>query len=355
MEIEVKNLGKKFHGTHVLENINLKIQSGEMLALLGPSGSGKTTLLRIIAGLEFADCGEILFDGKDIQHRPLKERQVGFVFQHYALFKHLNVFENVAFGLRVKAKRDRISEFKITRKVMKLLKLMHLEDFLHHYPYQLSGGQRQRVALVRALAVDPKVLLLDEPFGALDAKVRKELCAWIRMLHDEIQISSILVTHDQAEALGAADRVCIMHKGRIVQCGTPEEIWYHPKNRFVYDFMGEHNAFDAWKDEHDQTHLMGSDVLFGRRKKSPPSASGKKIKIYTRAHELYITRVPDDDFEYIPAKVIYINSTGPLIKIEMKRHNNQVIQAALSKRSFDELVIKKGDVLYVRPQEHCFR
>lgn len=354
MEIEVKNIKKKYHGVVVLDNISLKIQTGEMLALLGPSGSGKTTLLRIIAGLEYADSGTILFDGQDVENKPLKERKVGFVFQHYVLFKHLNVFENVAFGLRVKPKQDRPSEYSIKRKVMKLLKLMHLQKFHHHFPYQLSGGQRQRVALVRALAVDPKILLLDEPFGALDAKVRKELCGWVRMLHDEIQISSIFVTHDQEEAMAIADRVCIMNQGKIVQIGTPEEVWYQPKNSFVYDFISEHNVFEVWKDKNDHFHLLGSDVIQGpEKKRRPRMIEGKKIKIFTRSHELHITKTPDEK-EYIPVKVIYINSTGQLIKIEMKRRNNQIIQAAISKNLFDELMIKKGDILYIRPHEINF-
>src|ERR1039458_5473531 len=227
MSVEVKNVTKKFGSFTALDNVSLKVESGELVALLGPSGSGKTTLLRTIAGLEFPDPGgaQVLFYGAEVTAIPASERKAGFAFQHYALFGHLSVFENIAFGLRVRPKATRPPETEIRARVEKLLKLIQLEPMAKRFPSQLSGGQRQRVSLARALAVEPKVLLLDEPFGALDAKVRKELRRWLRRLHDEIHITSIFVTHDQEEALEVADRVVLMNQGRVEQIGTPEQVY----------------------------------------------------------------------------------------------------------------------------------
>src|SRR5664280_2507916 len=245
MSVEVKNVTKKFGSFTALDNVSLKVESGELVALLGPSGSGKTTLLRTIAGLEFPDSGDaqVLFYGEDVTTIPASERKAGFAFQHYALFRHLNVFENIAFGLRVRPKTTRPPEAEIRARVEKLLKLIQLEPMAKRFPSQLSGGQRQRIALARALAVEPKVLLLDEPFGALDAKVRKELRRWLRRLHDELHITSIFVTHDQEEALEVADRVAIMNHGKIEQVGTPAEVYDNPANAFVYRFLGDVNLF----------------------------------------------------------------------------------------------------------------
>ena len=243
MSIEIRNVSKQFGDFQALRDVSLDIASGELIALLGPSGCGKTTLLRIIAGLETADVGTIHFSGEDTTDVHVRERNVGFVFQHYALFRHMTVFENVAFGLRVKPRSERPSEAQIKKKVMDLLKLVQLDWLAERYPSQLSGGQRQRIALARALAVEPKVLLLDEPFGALDAKVRKELRRWLRRLHDELHVTSIFVTHDQEEALEVADRVVVMNKGRIEQVGTPQEVWEHPASPFVYGFLGDVNLF----------------------------------------------------------------------------------------------------------------
>ena len=234
MSIEIRNIHKQFGDFTALDNVSLDIESGELVALLGPSGCGKTTLLRIIAGLETADAGTIAFSGEDTTHVHVRERQVGFVFQHYALFRHMTVFENVAFGLRVRPRATRPSETEIQRKVHELLGLVQLDWLADRYPSQLSGGQRQRIALARALAVEPKVLLLDEPFGALDAKVRKELRRWLRRLHDELNVTSIFVTHDQEEALEVADRVVLMNKGHIEQIGSPQDVWDHPASPFVY-------------------------------------------------------------------------------------------------------------------------
>src|SRR5574344_2237040 len=246
MKIEVKNLTKYFGNFTALENINLDIVEGELLALLGPSGSGKTTLLRMIAGLETVDdkdSGEILFNGVNVAKKDIGERDIGFVFQHYALFRHMTVFENIAFGLRVKPKKQRLSNKEIEEKVTKLLKLIQLDGFASRFPWQLSGGQRQRVALARALAPKPNFLLLDEPFGALDTKVRKELRRWLRQLHDELGMTSLFVTHDQEEALEVADRVVLMNAGKVEQIGTPAEVYDQPATPFVYGFLGSVNLF----------------------------------------------------------------------------------------------------------------
>ncbi|MGH9895334.1 MAG: sulfate/molybdate ABC transporter ATP-binding protein, partial [bacterium] len=243
MSIEVRNLRKTFGGFVALDNVSLDVPRGELVALLGPSGSGKTTLLRIIAGLEPADRGTIHFHGEDTTDVPVRERQVGFVFQHYALFRHMSVFENVAFGLRVRPRKVRPSEQEIRETVMGLLHLVQLDFLAERRPSELSGGQRQRVALARALAVKPKVLLLDEPFGALDAKVRKELRRWLRRLHEDVHVTSVFVTHDQEEALEVSDRVVIMNEGRVEQSGTPEDVYQHPTTPFVYGFLGDVNLF----------------------------------------------------------------------------------------------------------------
>ena len=245
MRIEVRQLSKRFEETLVLDRVDLEIDEREFLGLLGPSGSGKTTLLRILAGLEFPDSGDVLLDGEDALSIGFRERQIGFVFQHYALFNHMRVFENVAFGLKVRPRRKRPSRADIEARVRELLKLVQLEDFEERFPAQLSGGQRQRVALARALATDPKVLLLDEPFGALDAKVRVELRRSLREIHDTTGLTTVFVTHDQEEALDLADRVAIINHGTIEQIGAPTEIYEAPKTPFVFDFLGRTNGFDC--------------------------------------------------------------------------------------------------------------
>ena len=237
--IEVKNIVKKFGAFAALDHVDLKVANGELVALLGPSGSGKTTLLRIIAGLDWPDAGEVSFDGENALAHGASERHVGFVFQHYALFRHMTVFENVAFGLRVQPRAVRKDEAAIRARVKELLDLVQLDWLSSRYPSQLSGGQRQRIALARALAIEPRILLLDEPFGALDAKVRKELRQWLRSLHHEINVTSIFVTHDQEEALEVANRVVVMDKGRIVQIGTPGDVYDNPATAFVHSFIGE--------------------------------------------------------------------------------------------------------------------
>ena len=237
MSLEVRHIRKAFGDFHALNDVSLTFPSGELVALLGPSGCGKTTLLRVIAGLETADSGQVLLEGEDASDTQVRERQVGFVFQHYALFRHMTVFENVAFGLRIKPRKLRPDKAAIEKKVHALLSLVQLDWLADRYPAQLSGGQRQRIALARALAVEPRVLLLDEPFGALDAKVRKELRQWLRRLHDELHITSIFVTHDQEEALEVADRVVLMNHGQVEQVGTPQSVVEHPGTDFVAKFL----------------------------------------------------------------------------------------------------------------------
>ncbi len=241
MNVEVTNVSKKFGNFVALDNISINIPKGDIIALLGPSGCGKTTLLRIIAGLETPDSGVIKFFGEDLTNKQVKDRKVGFVFQHYALFRHMNVFENVAFGLRVRPRKIRPDKKTIHENVMRLISLVQLEGFVNRFPSELSGGQRQRVALARALAVEPTVLLLDEPFGALDAKVRKELRSWLRRLHDEIHVTSVFVTHDQDEALEVSDSIVIVNKGKIEQIGSPIEVCDNPVNPFVADFLSDVN------------------------------------------------------------------------------------------------------------------
>lgn len=377
MSIKVKDIRKTFGKYLALNNVSIQVEPGEFLALLGPSGSGKTTLLRIISGLEHADWGEVYLKGESTLEKPIRERSVGFVFQHYALFRHMTVFENIAFGLRVKPFRDRLSNSEIHDRVMQLIQLVHLDGMQDQYPSQLSGGQRQRVALARVLAVEPKVMLLDEPFGALDAKVRKELRQWLRRLHDEMHITTIFVTHDQEEAMEIADRVAIMNHGKIVQVGTPEEIWTKPANAFVYDFLGNYNEFLAWKDEQGNIHLCSDDMLaeaehamaeskvkltlfqrilrfFGLfRPPTPPTPTPPKkhyLKLFVRPFELILTKDAPKEDESVPGQIVHINPAGSLIKIDMERKNGHLIQAEIPQEMMDTLQIKKGDLLWVTPK-----
>src|SRR5438034_1507571 len=306
MSIEVRHLYKRFGNTVVCDNLNLDIPAGELVALLGPSGSGKTTLLRIIAGLEVPDTGSVLFHGENATNTDVRERQVGFVFQHYALFGHMTIFENVAFGLRVRPKATRPGDKDIKAKVMELLKLVQLDWIADRYPHQLSGGQRQRIALARALAVEPKVLLLDEPFGALDAKVRRELRRWLRKLHDEMHITSVFVTHDQEEALEVADRVAVMNKGKIEQIGTPDEVYDKPANKFVYNFLGNVNLFHG-RVHGGQVELHAS----GNGDASPPT-------VYVRPHDIDLTRAPAGESP-IAVRVDHISPVGPIVRLHLER------------------------------------
>ena len=307
MSIEVRNLNKRFGKTVVCDNINIDIPSGQLVALLGPSGSGKTSLLRIIAGLEQPDSGTVHFHGQDTTQEDVRDRQVGFVFQHYALFGHMSIFENVAFGLRVRPRKNRLPEAKIVEKVMSLLNLVQLDWLSDRFPHQLSGGQRQRIALARALAVEPKVLLLDEPFGALDAKVRKDLRRWLRRLHDEMHITSVFVTHDQDEAMEVADRIVVMNRGKVEQEGTPDEVYDHPATPFVLQFLGDVNLFRG-----RLSHGPASEV--DTQESMPPL--DEEIS-YVRPHELEIIGTPDEGS--LPATLMQTLTVGPRTRMEFKR------------------------------------
>jgi len=344
--IEVRNVTKTFGGFIALNDVSVSVAPGELLALLGPSGCGKTTLLRIIAGLEQPNSGGVYFQGEDTTARSLRDRNVGFVFQHYALFRHMTVFENVAFGLRVRPKKTRPSKQKIHDKVMELLSLVQLDTQAFRYPSQLSGGQRQRVALARALAVEPAVLLLDEPFGALDARVRIELRQWLRRLHDEIHITSVFVTHDQEEALEVADRVVVMNKGRIEQEGTPEEVYEHPINPFVFNFLGNVNLF------HGRVHEGHTDL--GAMQVHTPEHADVQDKAaigYVRPHDLALSRVKDCG-PSIEAVVKHINPIGPIIRIGLQRvDTGEPIQAELTREQHQDLNLKAGEQVFVSPRK----
>jgi sulfate transport system ATP-binding protein len=345
MSIEIQNINKRFNGFHALRNVNLTVPSGELVALLGPSGSGKTTLLRIIAGLEFAEEGTILFNGEEATHRNAKERQVGFVFQHYALFRHMNVFQNVAFGLQVKPRKERLSKGEISDKVHKLLRLVQLEQLAKRYPAQLSGGQRQRVALARALAVEPQVLLLDEPFGALDAKVRQELRRWLRKLHDEIHVTSLFVTHDQEEALEVADRIVVMNEGQVEQIGTPEEVYDKPANPFVLNFLGNVNLFHGRVHEGDAKIADISVDLpaYGE-------ADGTAVVAYVRPYDIEINRSRQGS-EEIEAVVRRIQGAGAVARFELERlDTREIIEAELTKERYRELGLRSGEKVFMKPR-----
>ena len=290
MSIQVKNIEKHFGAFHALNNISLDFPDGQLVALLGPSGCGKTTLLRIIAGLESADGGQVILEGEDATNVHVREREVGFVFQHYALFRHMTVFDNIAFGLRVRPRSTRPSEAEIKKRVTRLLDLVQLGFLADRYPAQLSGGQRQRIALARALAVEPRVLLLDEPFGALDAKVRKELRRWLRTLHDELHITSIFVTHDQEEALEVADQIIVMNKGNVEQIGSPREVYEKPATPFVFDFLGQANRFEGQNNA--GTIQIGEDRIQLDSLRNAPSGD---VIAFARPDELRIHAQPQDN------------------------------------------------------------
>ena len=333
MSIEIRQLRKAFGKTVVCDDLNLDIPSGELVALLGPSGSGKTTLLRIIAGLEVPDAGSVRFHGQDTTHTDVRERQVGFVFQHYALFGHMSIFENVAFGLRVRPKATRPSEAAIRKKVTELLKLVQLDWIADRYPHQLSGGQRQRIALARALAVEPKVLLLDEPFGALDAKVRKELRRWLRRLHDEVHVTSVFVTHDQEEAMEVADRVVVMNEGRIEQQGTPDQVYDHPASPFVLNFLGDVNLFH------------------GRLGHGPGAPAGEVS--YVRPHELQILAQPEEGS--LPVVLGQVLTVGPNTRLEFRRRDDAgYVDVELPRSEYqtlrDSLGLGPGSEVHLRPR-----
>ena len=334
MSIEIENISKQFGNFKALSEVGLTIPSGELVALLGPSGSGKTTLLRIIAGLETPDSGRILFNGEDTTLSHVRERRVGFVFQHYALFKHMTVFNNVAFGLNVRPKQTRPSKAETRDKVNELLRLVQLEGMANRYPAQLSGGQRQRIALARALAVEPQVLLLDEPFGALDAQVRAELRRWLRRLHDEIHVTSVFVTHDQEEALEVADRIVVMNKGKIEQSGTPDQVYEHPANPFVLNFLGNVNLF------HGRLHQAGGQ-----------QETGGSAVSYVRSHDIEIDR-SQQDATALKAEVKHIQKLGPAVRVTLAiEGNTEFVEAELTRDVFQNLGLQPGEQVYVRPRQ----
>jgi sulfate transport system ATP-binding protein len=321
MAIDARHVSKTFAKYAALRDVSLHVNQGELVALLGPSGSGKTTLLRIIAGLDTPDPNpetEVIVNGDDISRQPLSQRRVGFVFQHYALFRHMSVFENVAFGLRVRPRKERLPEYKLRKRVNDLLELIQLTRWSSHFPSQLSGGQRQRVALARALAIEPNVLLLDEPFGALDAKVRQELRRWLRTLHERVHVTSVLVTHDQEEALEVADRVVIMNNGKIEQAGTPDEVFHRPASEFVLRFLGNVNLF------HGRTLV--------------------------RPHELDIDIVRLDA-DAVAARVTRIQSAGPVVRVELKSEAGEELTVELSHERHRDLGLVAGADVFVRVKE----
>jgi sulfate transport system ATP-binding protein len=344
MSISVQNVSKKFGAFIALDGVSVECPAGQLVALLGPSGSGKTTLLRIIAGLEVPDAGNVLFHRDDITNHSARDRHVGFVFQHYALFRHMTVFENVAFGLRVR----QWPEEKVRARVLELLQLVRLEEKANRYPAELSGGQKQRIALVRALAADPKVLLLDEPFGALDAKVRSELRSWLRRFHDEFHVTSIFVTHDQEEAFEVADRVVVMNKGKIEQEGTPIEVFEHPATAFVMDFLGNVNKLPV--------RVEGGRALLGETSqvevpaKLFESAEKGRIDAYIRPHELDISRSVDEG-NCLLAKVVHVNPAGSVVKIRLLAEDfGLMITVDVSPERFKSLALKPGDTVFVTPK-----
>ena len=334
MSIQVKNIHKSFGAFTALGDVSLDFPTGELVALLGPSGCGKTTLLRIIAGLETADRGQVLLDGEDASDTHVRERQVGFVFQHYALFRHMTVFDNVAFGLRVKPRKTRPSEKEIANKVHDLLKLVQLDWLSDRFLPQLSGGQRQRIALARALAVEPRVLLLDEPFGALDAKVRKELRRWLRRLHDELHITSIFVTHDQEEALEVADRVVLMDHGVVEQVGTPNEVYERPATPFVYGFLGAVNRFEG-RTENGILRVGDQALTHGHT-----LAAARQVQAYARPHELQILTAPNA--EGLAARVDRVLTFGASSRIELTGPDGQHLEAEVSRDEAAALNLQTG-------------
>jgi sulfate transport system ATP-binding protein len=325
MSIEVRNLWKRFGDFTALRDVSLHVQPGELVALLGPSGSGKTTLLRLIAGLERPDAGSISFDGEDASERSARDRRVGFVFQHYALFRHMNVFENVAFGIRVQKRGVRPPESSIQLRVHELLDLVQLEGLARRMPTQLSGGQRQRVALARALAVQPRVLLLDEPFGALDARVRRELRRWLRRLHDELGITSLFVTHDQEEALELADRVVVVNEGRIEQIGAPDEVYRRPATPFVFGFLGEANWIES-------------------------TVGGRASRMGFRPDEIELSLQPLDGHGFA-ARVTRVQSLGSRAKLELVADSGAVLQADVPSERVRALGLEPGRVVFAAPRE----
>jgi sulfate transport system ATP-binding protein len=340
MSIQVREVSKRFGRFVALDRVSFEVPQGSLVALLGPSGSGKTTLLRIIAGLEGPDSGAVLHGEEEVTDRPPRERNVGFVFQHYALFRHMSVFENIAFALRVR----RRPKAEVEQRVRELLRLIRLEGLEGRYPSQLSGGQRQRVALARALAARPRVLLLDEPFGALDARVRQELRQWLRRLHDELNVTSLFVTHDQEEAFAVADRVVLLNGGRVEQEGSPAQLFEHPASPFVLDFLGNVNVFHG-QVQHGVARLAGLELTWP----DYPHAEERPAAGYIRPHELDIARLPPDGSS-LHARVVHIVPTGALARVELAR-GEHAIHVEISSDRLGELGLAPGESVYLTPRK----
>lgn len=341
MSITVNNISKRFGQFAALDQVSLNVPNGQLTALLGPSGSGKTTLLRIIAGLESPDAGSVRHHDEDVTNLSPKDRNVGFVFQHYALFRHMSVFDNVAFGMQIrKLPKDQIRD-----RVMELLRLVRLENLERRYPSQLSGGQRQRVALARALAVQPKVLLLDEPFGALDAKVRQELRQWLRRLHDEIHLTSVFVTHDQEEAFEVADQVVVMRGGKIEQAGSPQDVFNHPATPFVMDFLGQVNVFHG--------RVQNGRAVIGNMVLEYPdyaATESRAAAVYVRPHELELDDSPSGASS-LRAKILHINPTGSMTRVQLLAEEfDFLIHVDTNHQRCAELKLAPGNHVYVMPK-----
>lgn len=328
MGIVVENVTKQFGSFQAVSNVSLEIQSGALVALLGPSGSGKSTLLRLIAGLETPDNGRIWLTGEDATHRTVQDRNIGFVFQHYALFKHMTVRKNIAFALELR----KVPATKIKKRVEELIDLVQLSGLGDRYPSQLSGGQRQRVALARALAVEPKVLLLDEPFGALDAKVRKDLRVWLRRLHDEVHVTTVFVTHDQEEAMEVSDEIVVMNKGKVEQIGTPAEIYDHPASAFVMSFIGPVNVLPST-----------SRIFEGNRFESTHP------EIFLRPQDILVETSPNGTS--VAARVSRLIHLGWEVQAELTLDDGQVVTAHLTRDRFDQLNLQPQQRVYVKPKE----
>ncbi|MGC7559613.1 sulfate/molybdate ABC transporter ATP-binding protein [Pasteurella sp. PK-2025] len=346
MSIRIENLQKYFGRFHALQNINLQFHPKQLTSLLGPSGCGKTTLLRIIAGLEFADSGRIFFEDRDVTHLSAKDRGVGFVFQHYALFQNMTVFDNVAFGLQVKPRKERPSSEEIREKVTALLQLVKLAHLAHRYPNQLSGGQRQRIALARSLAVQPKVLLLDEPFGALDAQVRKELRRWLRDLHQELNVTSIFVTHDQDEALDVSDRIVVMNQGQIEQIDNPNGIYHAPQTPFVTQFVGDVNVFNGHIDQGKL--VVGEFAHHITQANVTAPVENQSATAYIRPYELTLSR--DKENALATGKISHINAIGFVVRIEIESpQSEQPIEVILTKAAYLQAQYQLNEQVYLVP------
>lgn len=347
MSIEIRSVTRTFGSFRALDDVSLTVGTGRLVALLGPSGSGKTTLLRIIAGLDAPDDdrGVIRFHDEDVGRTHASRRGVGFVFQHYALFRHMTVFENVAFGLRVMPRRRRPGGREVRERVHGLLTLVQLDQLAARYPHQLSGGQRQRVALARALAVQPRVLLLDEPFGALDARVRKELRAWLRRLHEEIGVTSVLVTHDQDEALEVADDIVVMNQGQIEQAGTPDDVFHNPQTEFVMRFLGEVNAFHG-RVEGGRVHAGPMTVPWPEERRTRCGSA----RVFVRPHDFTIDTRCEKPGESIPAEVVRVHSAGAGVRLELRIGGDQRLVAEVSQERFSGMALAAGSTCYVRPR-----